>query len=474
MYESVGQLTPPASESEVAGARVLVVEDEASLRSGLVKSLEREGFDVASAARGDEGLACVQVADFDVVVSDLMMPGMDGMELLRQVRRTRPDTEVILITGYGTVERAVEAVKAGAHDFITKPLQRSELIRRTWSAIEKRRLRLENRNLRKELARHEGGARIVCTSPGMRELVDIAERIAPTSATALVLGETGTGKEVLARTIHGLSNRSDKPFVTLSCAALPESLLEAELFGFERGAFTGAARQKQGRFELADGGTLFLDEVGEIPREVQVKLLRFLQEGTLERLGGTRTKQLDVRLIAATNADLEKAVREGRFREDLYYRLNVVVLRLPPLRERVEDIPILAEVFLRKFACRNRKPVRGFAPGVTDVLLRHDWPGNVRELENAIERAVILCRGAEIGLSDLPAALGGSPELTQSSYIPAGVTLAELEQRALLAALRRAGGNKAEAARQLGVSTRTVFRKLEAMTGNGRPEVDPA
>src|SRR3954451_7544202 len=379
---------------------VLVVDDEPAIVDSLQKILERESLRVLTAGSGGEALELIRRQPVSVLVTDLMMPGMSGMDLLRASRSVSPETETVLMTAYGTVENAVEAMKQGAYDFVTKPIKRAHLLRVVGKALEKRSLVQENRSLRAQLAAEKRRTLIGQSLP-WRRTMDIVMQAAPSLATVLLLGESGTGKELLARAIHDASPRGGGPFVPVNCAALPESILEAELFGYEKGAFTGAVQRHDGRFAQAAGGTLFLDEIGEIPTHVQVKLLRVLQEGEVERLGG-RTTRVDLRLVAATNQDLRAAVKDGRFREDLYYRLNVIALRVPPLRERRDDIPLLAEHFLQIYGERNARRLAGFSRAATEALARHTWPGNVRELENTVERAVVLSRGSSVEIDDLP------------------------------------------------------------------------
>jgi two-component system response regulator HydG len=392
---------PPPSSADAPRPTILVVDDEPGIVDSLQKVFERESLRVLTARTGAEALEVLRREAVAVLLTDLMMPGMSGLDLLKASRSVSPETETILMTAYGTVENAVEAMKEGAYDFVTKPIKRAHVTRVVGKALEKRHLIEENRTLRAQLAAHNA-RRLIGQSLPWRRTMETVLQAAPSMATVLLLGESGTGKELLARAIHEASPRGSGPFVPVNCAALPESILEAELFGYERGAFTGAVQRHDGRFLQADKGTLFLDEIGEIPTHVQVKLLRVLQEGEVERLGG-RTTKVDIRLVAATNQDLRAAVKEGRFREDLYYRLNVIQVRLPPLRDRRDDVPLLAEHFLRVYAERNARRLSGITPAALDVMLRYDWPGNVRELENAIERAVVLCRGSAIEADDLPA-----------------------------------------------------------------------
>src|SRR5262245_53187514 len=441
---------------------VLVVDDEPAIVDSLQKILERESLRVLTAGSGGEALDIIRREPISVLLTDLMMPGMSGMDLLRASKSVAPETETVLMTAYGTVENAVEAMKQGAYDFVTKPIKRAHLVRVVGKALEKRTLVQENRSLRAQLQAQRKKTLIGQSLP-WRRTMEVVMQAAPSHATVLLLGESGTGKELLARAIHEASPRATGPFVPVNCAALPETILEAELFGYEKGAFTGAVQRHDGRFLQADHGTLFLDEIGEIPTHVQVKLLRVLQEGEVERLGG-RTAKVDLRLVAATNQDLRAAVREGRFREDLYYRLNVIAVPIPPLRDRREDIPLLAGHFLQPYAARNARHLAGFSRAAADVLSRYEWPGNVRELENTVERAVVLCRGSSIELDDLPpdvrSGQGGMQD-GRSLTFAVGTPLEEIERRVIHATLAHVGGDKRLCAQLLGIATRTIYRRLE-------------
>ena len=381
--------------------RVLVVDDEENIRALIRQILEREGFQVETASDGPSALKKATGEEFDLILLDVRIPQLDGMSVLREIRAADPDAVVMIITGYGSIEQALEAVRLGAYDYVPKPFKRDELLLRIRRALDYHALQEENRKLHEELRQTFKFEGIIGTSPKMQEALRIAAAVAPTDATVLIYGETGTGKEILARSIHYQSHRAQGPFVAINCGAIPETLLETELFGHEKGAFTGAHTSRIGKFEAADGGTVFLDEVGDMSQAMQVKLLRVLQEKAIERVGGVRPIKVNVRVIAATNRDLRAAIREGSFREDLFYRLSVVPIHLPPLRERPEDIPILAQHFLERFNERYRKRIRGFTPQAIRKLRRHLWPGNVRELEYAIERAVILAQGEEITAQDL-------------------------------------------------------------------------
>jgi two-component system response regulator HydG len=446
--------------------QVLIVDDERSNLDSLERTFAREGWAVLTAESGARALEILRRERVAVLVTDLMMPGMSGEELLRAARAVSPDTEVILMTAYGTVETAVSAMKQGAYDFITKPVKRHAIVKSVRQALERASLVAENRSLKAQLATLGVGG-LIGNAPAFRAAVDALRQAAPTSATVLLTGESGTGKELAARMVHDLSPRAAGPFVPINCAAIPESILESELFGYERGAFTGAAGRKEGRFERAHGGTLFLDEVGEMSPAVQVKLLRVLQDGVVERLGGTQPVQVDVRIVAASNKDLAAEARAGRFREDLFYRLEVVAVRLPPLRGRREDVPLLASAFLKRLAEKHGKAIRGFTPGALAALEGYDWPGNVRELEHAVERAVVLCRGEMIDAADLPEAArlsrpGAAPAGEAGAIsVPVGTPMDEVERMVIRETLRHTRGDKNLAARILGIAARTIYRKLD-------------
>lgn len=447
--------------------RILVVDDEASNRVTLERILLRESWEVLHAPDGRAALELLRSQGADVVITDMKMPGMSGLELLRAVKALAPDVEVVVMTAFGTVETAVDAMKDGAYDYVTKPLRRMELVGSIRKALEKRGLILENRRLKDALAERMPlpGDDLVGSSLMLRDLLEEVQQVAPTDASVLLVGESGTGKSVLARLIHRRSRRRDGQLVTLNCAALPEALLESELFGHEAGAFTGATTRREGRLDVARGGTLFLDEVTEISPSVQVKLLRVLQEGEYERLGSSRTLQADIRVIAATNRDIEASVAAGRLREDLYYRLNVIHMRVPALRERPEDIPLLATAFLTRFASKNHKIVEGFSPDALDTLTAWRWPGNVRELENAIERAVVLTRSRIIGVDDLPPAVRQSQGGRTVVTFQVGTPLKTIERRMIEETLRSVGGDKSLAANLLGITSRTIYRREADWSG---------
>ena len=439
---------------------ILVVEDDAENRAAMVKVLEAAEYKVLETDNGQQALDILNLETIDILVTDLRLPVMDGVELLKRAKALGQDVEVIMITGHGTVEIAVEAIKEGAYDFITKPVKKAQLLRAVEKAAEKQYLSRENRQLRQQLS-DSGTRHIIYASAEMRSIARMVEQVAPSTATVLITGESGTGKEVIADAIHLASPRRLRPLIKVSCAALPDTLLESELFGYEKGAFTGANTRKEGRFELANGGTLFLDEVGEISPALQVKLLRVLQDGKFERLGGTRTIDADVRILAATNKDLHKEVDEKRFREDLFYRLNVINIRIPPLRERKEDVHLLAMHFLKMYADKNAKPIEGFTEEAMLALTSYDWPGNVRELENAIERAVVFTNGKQIPLSVLPQQVSAFAESRHSLTFKIGTPLRELERKAIDITLHHTRGDKNMAARLLGIAPRTIYRHLE-------------
>jgi len=441
--------------------RVLVVDDDHAIREALSRTLEKFGYEVVLADDGQAGLDRLRESEIHILLADLQMPKISGQELLKAAKTIAPDVEVVVITGHGTVEDAVEAMKEGAYDFITKPFKRVQLERTIRRAAEKQALALQNRRLQARLNELQGAGRIIGTSPVMLRTLELVRQVAPSTATVLIYGESGTGKELIADAIHHGSPRRERACIKVNCAALPEQLLESELFGHERGAFTGAVARKEGRFELADGGTLFMDEIGDISSAMQAKLLRVLQSGEFERVGGTRTLKVDVRLVAATHADLAALVREKRFREDLYYRLNVITIKLSPLRERREDIPLLAHHFLQKYAAKNAKDIGGVTEEALDILQTYAWPGNVRELENVIERAVVLTQSSQISPADLPETLVRTDQAARHLVISIGTPLEEVEDRLIEETLRYTKGDKTLAAKLLGIATRTIYRRLK-------------
>jgi len=439
--------------------RILVVDDEPAQRELVGGFLRKQGFDVVEAAGGGEAVARFKREPFDLVLTDQRMPDLSGLDVLEAVRSASPETAVVIMTAYGTIETAVSAIKAGAADYLTKPLNLDELLHRVHRVRERHHLVRENRELREALTERHRVEGIVGDSGQMQEVLSLVRRVAPSDATVLIRGESGTGKELIARALHYASPRAAGPLVKVNCAALAESLLEAELFGHEKGAFTGAVASRKGRFELADGGSIFLDEIGDLPPHLQVKLLRVLQEREFERVGSSRPVKVDVRLLAATHRNLEALVRDGRFRDDLYYRINVVTIMLPPLRERREDLPPLIEHFLRTFAEKNGKTVRGVTREAREALLRYDYPGNIRELENLMERAVVLTRDDVIGMEDLPLTLEAPPpESGEGAGLIAAVE--GLERRMIREALARAEGTQTRAAELLGISERVLRYKL--------------
>ncbi len=457
-------------------ARILVVDDELSMQEFLEICFRREGYDVVTAGDVDTALALLDADEFDVVISDLQMPGRSGLELLHAVRETSPETAVILITAFATTETAITAMKEGAYDYVTKPFKVDEMRLVVEKALEKKLLSRENRRLRSELQSQLRHRDLIGTSPSMHRVYELVGQVAETKTNVLIAGESGTGKELVARAIHARSDRRDRPFVAINCGAIPENLLESELFGHVKGAFTGAVQGKEGLFETADGGTLFLDEVGELPPALQVKLLRVLQDRTIRRVGGTSDRRVDVRILAATNKLLEGEVAAGRFREDLYYRLNVIQISLPPLRDRLEDVPLLVQHFLEKYARELGKPICEVNEAAIRRLLGYAYPGNVRELENVVERAVALSRDGRIGEDALPPQLLRPAESLGADRIPTdGANLEELvneyERGLLREALRRSKGVKKRAAQILGVSFRSFRYRLEKL-GLDTPSTD--
>jgi DNA-binding NtrC family response regulator len=438
--------------------RVLVVDDEANARTALAELLKEEGYVVETAADGFKALGKLEDFEPDVVLTDLKMPGMDGLELLRKVREREAEAVVLVMTAFGAVETAVSAMKEGAADYLTKPLNMTELTLVLGREMERHRLRRETGMLRARLAERYSFENIIGSAPPMQEVFKTVSQVAGSRASVLITGESGTGKELIAAAIHQRSPRASGPFVKLHCAALAETILESELFGHERGSFTGAAGRREGRFFQANGGTLFLDEIGEVSPAVQVKLLRFLQEHEFERVGGNETIRVDVRVITATNRDLRAEVAKGRFREDLYYRLNVINIHMPSLRERSSDVPLLAMHFLRKYAGENGKTIEGFADDALARLGGYDWPGNVRELENVVERAVVLASGPRITAAELPPHI--LPSRDPSGIRIPGSTLDEIERYAILKAMEATGGSTSKAADMLGISVRKIQYKL--------------
>jgi DNA-binding NtrC family response regulator len=453
--------------------RILVVDDEVNARTALAELLREEGYEVEMAADAFKALGKYASFAPHIVVTDLKMPGMDGVELVKKIRSSEAPAAVVVMTAFGAVQTAVNAMQAGAADYLTKPLDFGELMLVLDRVLETEHLREETRQLRARVGERVAHDNIIGASPPMQQVFEIVDQVAPSKATVLITGESGTGKELIANALHQRSPRAKGPFIKLHCAALAESLLESELFGHERGSFTGAMNRKDGRFSLADGGTLFLDEIGEISTAIQVKLLRFLQEHEFERVGGTQTIKVDVRVIAATNRNLGEEIAKGRFREDLFYRLNVVSLEMPPLRDRTSDIPALAEFFLAKFAKANDKRIDSFSQSALELMMQYRWPGNVRELENAVERAVVLTSGATVEARALPATVrpSSSPAATGAPAIP-GATMAELERYAILETMKATGGSTSKAAEMLGISPRTIQYRLHEYNEAPRSDLD--
>jgi two-component system NtrC family response regulator len=446
-------------------ANILIVEDEPRMRRLLEISLGEDGHTVLSAEDAEKGLTYLRKETADLVVTDLKLPGMSGLEFLQEGKRLNAALPFIVMTAYGSVETAVDAMKAGASDYVLKPFTMAEMKLVIGKELDVQKVRDENRSLKEALGRRYHFQNIVGRSKKMREVLALVERVAPANSTVLIGGESGVGKDLIARAIHQNSRRASGPFIKINSTAIPDTLFESELFGFERGAFTGALASKPGKFELADKGTLFLDEIGDVPAPIQVKLLRVLQEREFERLGGTKTLKVDVRMIAATNRDLRAALEEGTFRQDLYYRLNVVPIDIPPLREHKEDIPELVEHFLARFAAENEKQIEGITPAALNALMDHHWPGNVRQLENSVERAVALAQGRVIDVKDIHldsahGRAGTGAASASDQFLPHGMTLEQWEDNMIREALRRANGNKSQAARLLGLSRNALRYRL--------------
>ncbi|MBW7957713.1 MAG: sigma-54-dependent Fis family transcriptional regulator [Deltaproteobacteria bacterium] len=457
-------------------SRILIIDDEPLMRISIGDALKGEGYEVSEAASGREGLGLAKDGGFDVVITDLRLPDIDGLEVLRSLRKSSPETMVILITAFGAVETAVEAMKYGAYDYVTKPFAMDELLIMIRRMLKLKELERENQALKEQVEGRYNFSGIVGRSEKMNEIFEMIKVISQTDSTVLILGESGTGKEIVASAIHRNSPRKDGPYIKVSCAAIPETLLEAELFGYDKGAFTGAVKQKKGRFELADKGTIFLDEIGELAPSIQVKLLRVLQEKEFDRLGGTGTVSADVRVICATQRDLKKEVQNGSFREDLYYRLNVVPIVLPPLRERKGDIILLANHFLNYYSGLCKKQVKGFSVDAVEALIKYPFPGNVRELEHAVERAVVMGKGEEIQPWDLPEEIGSSNLNDCLKVFRSGPdghenltkAMKDFEKKYIIKVLEETNGNKTLAARLLGVSRKTLWEKckiLEIISG---------
>ena len=439
---------------------ILIVDDEKNIREGLGTALELEGYDVKLAENGEVGLKLIEKGDIDLVITDLRMPGISGEEVIAKVTGESPGIPVIVLTGHGSIDSAVTAMRNGAYDFLTKPLNLDRLILIVKRALAGRELEIRHSTLKEELDAKTSFESIIGKSAEMLRIFEVVRKAANSKASVLITGESGTGKELIANALHNLSNRRDKPFVKVHCAALSESLLESELFGHEKGAFTGAVARKRGRFELANTGSIFLDEIGEIDQNVQIKILRVLQDRRFERVGGEETLEVDVRIIAATNRDLLQEIAEHRFREDLFYRLNVVHIQVPPLRERKDDIPLLVASFLEEFAKENNKKITGIDAQARSALYKYNWPGNIRQLRNCIESAVVMCSGSEITLEDLPPSVSGASD-TDMISIPVGITLAEAEKILIQQNLAVNKGNKSKTADILGIGRKTLHRKID-------------
>ncbi len=442
--------------------RVLAVDDEPAMTELLSTLLGQAGDEVDTASSGEAGRELFAVGRHDVVIVDLMLPDADGLELLRQFKQIDPEVEVIVLTGHATVPKAVEAMRAGAHSFMEKPVDPGALLTWVERALERRQLVGENEALKRQLEDRFQYGNIVGKSRKMHEVLELVQSVAASDANVLIGGENGTGKELIANALHANSKRARRPFIKINCAAIPKDLIESELFGYRKGAFTGALTDREGLFEMAEGGSLLLDEIAEMPTYLQTKLLRVLQEREYRPIGSDRVVRVDFRLICATNADIKLALQEGRFREDLYFRINTIALRVPPLRERTEDIPLLCEHFLAKYRDRHERNVKGIAPAAYHLLLRHPWPGNVRELENAIERGVLVAKGSEITVNDLPESIRDAPAAPPEGFVvPPHRTLAEIEKMTIQQTLERTGWNKQEAAQMLGLYRPTLYSKMK-------------
>ena len=445
--------------------RILLVDDDKNTADGLKKILLQDGYDTGCTYTGNEALDLIEAEHFDIVITDMKLPDISGFSIIEKVKKENIDIAVVMITAFSSIQTAIDAMKKGADDYLAKPVEPGceeldLIIKKVW---EKRLLIKQNKELKQKLNDKYSFSGIIGNTPEIQLIFKTITEIAPTAATVLIYGDTGTGKELIANAIHYSSDRKDKPFVALHCASLSEGVLESELFGHEKGAFTGAISQRRGRFELANGGSLFLDEVGEMNSHVQIKLLRVLETGKFERVGGEKTFESDVRIIAATNRDLEKEIKEGRFREDLYYRLNVINLKLPSLRERKGDIGLLIDNFLVKYSRKNKKDIKGITPQSAKLLDNYDWPGNIRELENAIERAVVMARNEYIEPSDLPSNINVNTKKSRKETfrIPSGATMKEIEKKVIIETLQTTNGSKSKAAKILGISTRKIEYKIK-------------
>ncbi len=448
--------------------RVLIVDDEADSRDALAELSRRWGYDVQTASDGTEALRRAIEWHPDIILTDLVMPNMDGLWLLRALRAELPDCPVVLLTGRGTIQTAVQAIREGAFDFIEKPLEVPRLRIVLERALEKKETMREVQLLRRRLAALAPGGDVIGSGPAMQRVFELVKKVSPSNASVVISGESGTGKEVVARAVHNLSPRKDKPFIALNCSAIPATLIESELFGYERGAFTGADQRRLGNFEMAHDGTLFLDEIGDLPLELQAKFLRVLEERKIRRLGGRSEVEVDVRVICATHRDLKEEIRRGRFREDLYFRLHVFTIGLPTLKERREDIPLLVHHFIEKFNAETGKHVQGVSPLAMSVLQGYAWPGNIRELRNTVERAMILVEGDVIGEEQLPPDMQATRPEAATLRVPLGIPVEKVEKEYILASLQRNGGNKARTAELLGISEKTLYNKLNRYAAEAR------
>ena len=441
---------------------ILTIDDEENIRNGLADNFELEGYDVKEASSGEEGLEIIAQGGIDLVITDLRMDGINGSEVVKRVTSEHPGIPIIVLTGHGSIDDATAALKSGAFDFLTKPLDLDHLNKIVKNALQGKILAEQNRELQAKLLKSQNGDEMIGKSDSLNRVRQMISRAAPAKASVLITGESGVGKELVARAVHEQSERASGPFIVVHCAALSETLIESELFGYEKGAFTGAENLHKGRFELADGGTIFLDEIGEVNLATQVKLLRVLQEHKFERVGGEKSLEVDVRVVAATNRNLEEEVKAGKFREDLFYRLNVVRIEMPSLRERMDDIPLLMHAFLREFNIENKKNIKGFDKASKAAMIKYTWPGNIRELKNAVESAVVMCTGEEIKLEDLPRALRSQGEEKVIS-IPIGIKMDEAEKIIIQENLAANKGNKSRTADILGIGRKTLHRKLEEL-----------
>ncbi|MET0503395.1 MAG: sigma-54 dependent transcriptional regulator [Candidatus Binatia bacterium] len=456
-------MTPRFNQPTISPARILIVDDDREMCAFLADLLGEEGYAVEAVHDGASAVEKFRVDRFDLTITDLMMPRMRGTELVKQLKEIDTRAQIILITAFGSIESAVEAMHAGAFHYVTKPFHADEILLQIKRSLEQRNLQSEVERLRKEIRSRYGFENIIGQSAKMREVFDLVAHVSDLAVNVLIVGESGTGKEIIARAIHQNSSRASGPFIPINCAAIPETLLESELFGYVRGAFTDARKDRRGLFSAAQGGVLFLDEISEIPLNLQAKLLRVIEDKEVRPLGANQGEKVDARLVSACNQDLERLVQEGRFRQDLYYRLNVIRIELPPLRERAEDIPILIEHFLQKFSAQVEREVAGIEPEALAALTDYPWPGNVRELEHTIERAVLLGKEARIGLQDLPSSLAANSNgpLPLASAVAKTYTLRDLEREYIMRVMESVHGNKTEAAKTLGVDRTTLYRKLE-------------